>query len=93
MPDLAAPVTTYRYRADVLEQLERHGVRPTSSTRPELVHEFVSDLYRYELRRLRGRLVRQEIPKVGYFDRVVALRRLYPLVSLKPHEWLVDGGS
>ena len=95
MPDIAAvaPVTTYRYRAAVLEQLERHGVRPTSSTRPELVHAFVSDLYRYELRRLRGRLVRKEIPKVGYFDRVVALRRLYPLVSLKPHEWLVDGGS
>ena len=62
-----ATVTTYRYRADVLEQLERHGVRPTSSTRPELVHEFVSDLYRYELRRLRGRLVRGEIPKDGLF--------------------------
>lgn len=85
-------VTAYRYRADVLEQLERHGVRPTNSTPPELVHEFVSDLYRYELRRLRDRLVRHEIPKVGYFDRVVALRRQYPLVSLKPREWLVDGG-
>jgi hypothetical protein len=87
-----ATVTTYRYRADVLEQLERHGVRPTSSTPPELVHEFVSDLYRFELRRLRDRLVRHEIPKDGYFDRVVALRRQYPLVSLKPHEWLVVGG-
>ena len=85
-------MTTYRYRADVLEQLERHGVRPTSSTRPDLVHEFVSDLYRYELRRLRDRLVRNQIPKVGYFDRVVALRRQYPLVSLKPRDWLVDGG-
>ena len=85
-------MTTYRYRADVLEQLERHGVRPTVSTRPELVHEFVSDLYRYELRRLRDRLVRNQIPKVGYFDRVVALRRQYPLVSLKPQDWLVGGG-
>ena len=84
-------MTAYRYRADVLEQLERHGVRPTSSTKPELVHEFISDLYRYELRRLRDRLVRQEIPKVGYFDRVVALRRQYPLVSMKPADWLVAG--
>jgi hypothetical protein len=83
-----AAVTTYRFRADVLAQLETHGVRPTSATRPELVHEFVSDLYRYELRRLRERLVRGEIPKVGYFDRVVALRRQYPLVSLKPEDWL-----
>jgi hypothetical protein len=81
-------VTAYRYRAAVLEQLWRHGVQPTSSTRPELVHEFVSDLYRFELRRLRDRLVRKEIPRIGYYDRVVELRRKYPLVSLKPHEWL-----
>jgi hypothetical protein len=84
----AAAVTTYRYRADVLEQLWRHGIRPTPSTRPEVVHEFISDLYRFELRRLRDRLVRKEIPKVGYYDRVVDLRRKYPLVSLKPREFL-----
>jgi hypothetical protein len=84
----ATAVKTYRFRADVLEQLARHGVCPHPSTPPELVHEFVSDLYRYELRRLRARLVRGEIPKTGYFDRVVALRRQYPLVSLKPHEFL-----
>jgi hypothetical protein len=87
-PCHAAAVTRYRYRADVLEQLSRHGIRPTSSTSPERVHEFVSDLYRFELRRLRDRLVRKEIPKDGYYDRVVALRRKYPLVSLKPHEFL-----
>jgi hypothetical protein len=81
-------VTTYRYRADVLEQLSRHGIQPTSSTKPELVHEFISDLYRFELRRLRDRLVRKEIPKAGYYDRVVDLRRKYPLVSLKPFEFL-----
>jgi hypothetical protein len=81
-------VTTYRYRAAVLEQLWQHGVQPTSTTPPELVHEFVSDLYRFELRRLRDRLVRKEIPKVGYYDRVVDLRRKYPLVSMKPHEWV-----
>lgn len=81
-------MTIYRFRPDVVEQLERHGVRPKPTTRPELVHEFVSDLYRYELRRLRDRLVRGEIVKAGYYERVVALRRQYPLVSLEPHEWL-----
>jgi len=81
-------VTTYRFRPDVLRQLWTHGVQPTSSTKPELVHEFVSDLYRYELRRLRDRLVRGEFPKAAYCERVVALRRQYPLVSLKPHAWL-----
>jgi hypothetical protein len=84
----AAAVTPYRYRADVLERLWGHGIHPTPSTRPEVVHEFVSDLYRFELRRLRDRLVRREIPKIGYYDRVVDLRRKYPLVSLKPHEFL-----
>jgi len=78
----------HRYRPDVLEWLWRHGVQPTAATRPELVHEFVNDLYRFELRRLRDRLKRGDIPKAGYYERVVDLRRAYPLVSLKPHEWL-----
>jgi hypothetical protein len=86
-------VRAYRFRPEVLEQLEKHGVRPTAATRPELVHEFVSDLYRYELRRLRDRLVRGEIPKTGYGDRVVALRRKYPLVSLKPGQWVEETES
>jgi hypothetical protein len=83
-------VTTYRYRPQVLEMLWRHGVQPRPTTRPELVHEFVSDLYRIELRTLRDRLVRREIPKAGYSDRVIELRRKYPLISLKPHQWLEE---
>lgn len=78
----------YHYRQEVLDQLWRHGVQPTSSTPPELVHEFVNDLYRFEIRRLRASLVRGDIPKAGYYDRVVALRRKYPLISLKAPEWL-----
>jgi len=76
----------YRYKPDVLSQLASYGVFPKAHTRPELVHEFIRDLYRFELRLLRDRLVRREIPKVGYYDRVVAMRRKYPLVSLKPHD-------
>lgn len=79
---------TYRYKVEVLEQLWRHGVQPKPTTRPQLVHDFVNDLYRYELRTLRDRLVRREIQKTGYHDRVVALRRRYPLVSLRAHEWV-----
>ena len=84
---------TYRYRQEVLDELWRHGVQPTPATRPEMVHEFVNDLYRFEIRRLRASLVRGDIPKAGYYDRVVALRRKYPLVSLKPREWLTDPSS
>jgi len=79
-------VTVHRYRSDILEALAKHGIRPRPTTPPELVHEFLSDLYRYELRRLRDRLRRGEIPKEGYIDHVVALRLEYPLVSLKPHQ-------
>jgi hypothetical protein len=86
----AATVTSYRYRPEVLEQLLQHGVRPTPNTNPELVFEFVNDLYRYELRRLRAALVSGAIPKAGYYDRVVDLRRKYPLVSVKPHLWIAD---
>jgi hypothetical protein len=76
----------YRYRPSVLEQLLEHGIRPTSRTPPEVVHELVSDLYRYELRRTRDRLIRREFMRSEYFARIVELRRRYPLVSLKPHE-------
>jgi len=77
----------YAYRRDVLDALAEHGVRPTPATRPELVHEFVSDLYRHELRRLRDRLRRGEFPKREYFDRVVQLRRRYAIISIRPADW------
>jgi hypothetical protein len=78
----------YVYRPDVLEQLLRHGVRPTDRTRPELVHEFVSDLYRYELRVLRDRLLDKQFPKPEYYGRVVAIRNRYRVIAMKPLEWL-----
>ena len=81
----------YRYRPEVLDQLLEHGVRPTSETPPELLAEFVNDLYRYELRRLRAALVSGAIPKAGYYDRVVELRRKYPLVSIKVPLWVEPG--
>ena len=81
-------MSTTRYRPEVLAGLLQHGVAPLPSTPPELVHEFISDLYRFELRRLRNRLVSGEIARVGYASRVVELRRKYPLVSLKPELWM-----
>lgn len=78
----------YRYRDAVVAQLWQHGIDAKRSTRPEMVRAFVNDLYRYELRRLRDRLLRGEIPKAGYYDRVVALRLRYPLLSIQLHSWL-----
>jgi hypothetical protein len=78
----------YAYRLDVLEALDRHGVRPTAHTSPALVHEFVSDLYRHELRRLRDRLRRREFPRSEYLGRVVDLRKRYWIISVPPAEWV-----
>lgn len=78
----------YRYRQDVLAALQAHGVRPHSTTSPELVREFVNDLYRYEIRRLRERLLRGEFPKNTYYDRVVTLRNKYSVLALKPFQFL-----
>ena len=78
----------HRYRKDVLEQLATHGVKPTPATSPAVVHEFLNDLYRYELRRLRDRLVRRDILKSDYYGLVVEVRHRYPLLSLKPPQWM-----
>ncbi|MCU1381902.1 MAG: hypothetical protein JWL71_599 [Acidobacteria bacterium] len=80
-----------RYRADVLELLLVHGVRPLADTRPELVRDFVRDLYKYEIRCLRDRYLRQDFPKTEYAGRVDALRRRYPVLALLPREFLETG--
>jgi hypothetical protein len=77
----------WRYRAGVLEELAGHGVRPAGTTAPRVARNYVSDLYRYEIRRLKQRLLRGEFPKADYRGRVVQLRRRYPLLSLPLERW------
>jgi hypothetical protein len=78
----------FRYREDVLAELWKYGVRPTEHTPPDLVRSFINDLYRHELRRLRDRYMRQEFPKREYLDRVVQVRDRYPVLALRPRQWL-----
>jgi len=78
----------FRYRAGVLAQLLVHGVRPTEHTSPQLVRDYVRDLYKYEIRRLRERYMRGEFPKIEYAHRVDALRRSYPELALMPQEFV-----
>ena len=80
----------YSYLAEILDALLVHGVSPKSTTRPELVHEFVSDLYRFEIRALRGRLLRGEFPKSEYYDRVVELRNRYRVISVRALDGLEE---
>jgi hypothetical protein len=76
----------YRYRPDVLRELERHGVKPAAHTPPERVREYVRDLYKYEIRRLRERYVRREFSKDEYWHLVDGLRRQYPVLALLPRQ-------
>lgn len=82
---------TFTYRPEVLALLAAHGFRPLPATRPAFVLACLNDLYRYELRRLRDRLRRREFRQDAYYERVVDLRRQYPLVSVHPKLWTVPG--
>ena len=82
------PGGPFLYRAEVLEQLWRHGIQPSAHTRPVLVRDFVRDLYKYEIRRLRDRMLSSEFPRDEYAARVDALRRSYPVLALLPHQFV-----
>ena len=78
----------FTYRPDILASLWRHGVQPTPRTDPELVRNYVRDLYKYEIKRLRERYIRREFPKKEYSDRVDALRRSYPALAWPARLWI-----
>jgi len=70
-----------------LEELARHGVIPLGDTPPETAHQFVNDLYIFEIRSLKKQLLAGEIPKSDYSNRVEMLRNRYPILSLPIHFW------
>lgn len=77
-----------RYKQEVLDQLATHGVRPTRAISPDFVRGFINDLYRFELRRLRDRLLRREIVKSDYHDHVLGVRRRYSVLELRTWQWM-----
>jgi hypothetical protein len=77
----------YEYAPEALEVLAGHGLCPRPETPPATVREALSDLYRYEIRRLKRRLLDGEFPKDDYSPRVIQLRRQYWLLSIPVHHW------
>ena len=77
----------FHYTAEVLEELRKHGIVPTEATDPQMVRDFLSGLYRYEIRQLKARLVAREFPQRDYASRVRALRRGYVLLSIPLETW------
>ena len=78
----------YEYAPEALEVLAGHGLQPGPDTSPALVREALSDLYRYEIRRLRRRLLAGEFPREAYSGQVIDLRKQYWLLSIPVERWV-----
>ncbi len=76
-----------KFRPEILDELAAFGVRPKDDTRPALVRAYLSDLYRYEIRSLRARLLAGDVPKQDYVTRVLELRKRYPLLAVPIALW------
>ena len=48
------------------------------------------ELYKYEIRALRERMLRRDFPKEEYYGRVEALRNKYPVLALLPRQFVED---
>lgn len=77
----------FRYRETVLNELARHGVIPRDDTPPELIHQFVTDLHLFEIRKLKQQMLAGRIQKADYAKTVEALRLRYPILSLPARFW------
>ena len=77
----------YEYAPEALDVLAGHGLCPGPHTPPALVRDALSDLYRFEIRRLKRRLLAGEILKERYSDHVIELRKQYWLLSVPVQRW------
>ena len=80
----------FKYRESVLRELMRHGIAARGETPPELIREFINDLYVYEIRALKAQLKAGQFPRSAYAGRIKALRRRYPILSLPVKFWTED---
>lgn len=83
----------YAYTPEVLEQLAVHGLCPGPATSPQTLRDAMRDLYKYEIKVLKGRLLAGAFPKQEYAGRVIDLRRRYPLLSVPMNLWLDQGSG
>jgi len=80
------PLPTYHPR--ILEELGRHGLVPAAETQPGQLRNAVRDLYKYEIRKLRDRVVAGDIPKQELAGQVIQLRKRYWLLSVPTELWV-----
>ena len=82
-----------RYKAEILEELARHGLRPRADTLPARLREQINDLYRIEIRKLRDRCRAGEFSTRELPQRVVELRKRYVLLSIPVAHWVEPTAS
>ena len=80
-------MTTYTYHREILDELFRHGLLPLPDTPPERLRDAVRDLYKYEIKRLRSRLLAGDVERRSYANEVVALRKRYWVLSVPTALW------
>ena len=74
-------------RSSVREDLERHWVTIRPQDTPATLRERLNDVYVGEVRLLRERQVRGEIPLRDYAQHVAALKARFPLLGLPLELW------
>ncbi len=79
--------TRWEYPPELLDALAAFGLRPRPDTPPRFTRDALSDLYRYEIRRLRERLLAGDVQKADYQGLVIELRKKYWPLSLQPQAW------
>ena len=78
----------FEYAPEALDILAVHGLQPGPDTPPRVVRAALNDLYRYEIRRLKRRVLAGEFPKERYVDLVIELPQHYWLLSVPVHRWV-----
>lgn len=79
---------TVTYHPQILDELARHGLIPSTATPPDFLRDAVRDLYKYEIRKLRGALLAGQFLKSDYAGRIIELRKRYWVLSVPLHLWL-----
>lgn len=74
-------------KPEVLSGLARHGIAPDAADTPATLRERLNDAYLEDVRRLKDRQVRGEIPLREYAGHVQALKKSYPLLGLPLDLW------
>ena len=80
-------MTTYAYPPEFVDALASFGLAPGPGTPPSFVRDALSELYKYELRRLRGQLLAGDFERSRYLELIVVLRKKYWLLTLPLGAW------